>query len=71
MTTKKYKVNKDGCISCWLCVGMCPEVFAFDENNKSYVKEQPSNESTEKDAEAAMNGCPVRVITLETVDDDK
>ena len=60
----KAKVNKNGCISCGLCVNMCPDVFAFGEDGKaeSVVKEIPS--AMEKGALEARDACPVSVIDI-------
>jgi len=33
----KAFVDKEGCISCGICINMCPDVFQFDDNEKSTV----------------------------------
>lgn len=54
----------EGCISCGLCVSVCPEVFKFNEENLSEVYNQPGAEQEEAVREAA-DGCPVNVIEVE------
>lgn len=59
----KVSVDQDGCISCGLCVNLCPEVFEFNEDDVSVVKNQPSESQEETVADAA-DGCPVSVIHI-------
>jgi len=56
------KVNKEKCIGCGLCINLCPEVFEFDENNKSRVKEGPDVEKNKEDIKEAARSCPVTAI---------
>ena len=58
------RVNKDGCISCGICVSICPDVFQFDANGtaESIVDSIPSNKLSE--AEEARDSCPVNVIDI-------
>ncbi|MBR5273045.1 MAG: ferredoxin [Clostridia bacterium] len=60
----KAKVNKDMCISCGICVTVCPEVFAFDDNSlaESIVDEIPKECLSA--AEEARDSCPVSVIDI-------
>ncbi|MCF7820175.1 MAG: ferredoxin [Candidatus Pacebacteria bacterium] len=58
----KVKVDKDKCISCGLCINMCPEVFEFDENSKSSVKNQPKNKEQEDCVQNSISSCPVEAI---------
>ena len=37
-----FKVDKDKCIGCGACVGVCDTVFDFDDDNLAFVKNQPS-----------------------------
>lgn len=59
----KASVNRDTCIGCGLCAGICPEVFAMDDDLIAVVTTQPS-ESTESGAKEAAESCPVDAITL-------
>ncbi|MBP3488729.1 MAG: ferredoxin [Roseburia sp.] len=59
------KVNViEGCISCGLCVSVCPEVFQFNDENVSEVCKQP-DETQEEAVREAADGCPVSVIVVE------
>ncbi len=54
------KVDKNKCIGCALCVTMCPETFAMDENNKSKVIDPKVTPC----AKNAQQNCPVEAISL-------
>jgi len=58
----KLRVDQEGCISCGLCVTICPEVFQLNEDEKSEVIVSPIPEECEAEAEEAMESCPVTVI---------
>lgn len=59
----KARVN-DGCISCGMCIGTCPEVFRFNDEGvaEAYADVAPEYEET---AAQARDDCPVSVIDLE------
>jgi len=57
------KIDKDTCIGDEICVDLCPEVFAMDDEGKAYVK-NPKGCSI-CDCEDAADACPVDAITLE------
>ena len=59
----KAVVNKDGCISCGLCVSTCPEVFSFDEDGYAEATGQITDENFAS-AESARAACPVAVIDI-------
>lgn len=52
---------EDGCISCGLCVEICPEVFEMGEDI-AVVKISPVPEQFVKDTIDAAEQCPVEVI---------
>lgn len=54
----------EGCISCGLCVSVCPEVFRMSDEGVSEVYAQPTPEK-EDDTREAAEGCPVNVIEIE------
>lgn len=58
-------LDRDGCISCGLCVSVCPEVFRMADDGiaEVYVEDVPSEAET--NAVDAQDGCPVSVITVE------
>ena len=58
-------VDQDGCISCGICVNTCPEVFCFNQDNKSAVCRQPEDEQAQQAAQEAADACPVSVIHVE------
>lgn len=59
----KAVVNKDGCISCGLCVSTCPEVFGFDEDGLAEANGQLTDGNFAS-AESARTSCPVSVIDI-------
>ncbi len=59
----KAVVNKDGCISCGLCVSTCPEVFSFDEDGIAEANGK-IDDSNYASAESARSSCPVAVIDI-------
>ncbi|MDP2944505.1 MAG: ferredoxin [bacterium] len=54
------KVDKNKCIGCGLCAGMCPETFRMDLDGKSEVIK---SEVTDCAKNAAAN-CPVEAISV-------
>ena len=34
----KVEINKDLCIGCGNCIGVCPSIFELNEENKSQIK---------------------------------
>ena len=61
----KVKVDTEGCISCGACIAICPSVFKFDDNNKSYVAKQPQTSEEIECAKQSEAACPVMVIHVE------
>lgn len=59
----KAVVNKDGCISCGLCVSTCPEVFSFDEDGIAEATGKLTDDNFAS-AESAKSACPVAVIDI-------
>ena len=37
---KKYRINKDKCTGCGVCVAMCPKAFRLGPDNKSEIISQ-------------------------------
>lgn len=61
----KASIDRDGCISCGLCVTICPEVFRMADDGLAevYVDEVPKE--YEDSANQAAEECPVEVISIE------
>lgn len=55
------KVDQNTCIGCGLCAGMCPDIFAMNEDGKSAPISQENTEAA-KEAAAA---CPVSAISVD------
>jgi len=58
---KKVFVDPDCCISCGLCVSICPGVFKFNDSGKSECYNQDG--AAEAEIQAAIDGCPVQTIS--------
>ena len=56
-------IDRDGCISCGICVETCPEVFYFADDGKAEAK-NPIPSEAESDAIEAKESCPVSVIEI-------
>lgn len=57
----ELKIDRDTCIGCGMCEGICPEVFEMDGESIAVIKGQPT-EATQETAIEAMSGCPVGAI---------
>ena len=61
----KAFVDKDTCIGCWACTGICPEIFDMDDDGLAVaISEEVSAELSDSAAEA-QDSCPVSAITIE------
>lgn len=60
----KATVNKDLCIGCGACTGVCPDVFTFDDDGKAIASGEVTADNKAAAQEAA-DGCPVQAITVE------
>ncbi|MCQ5129501.1 ferredoxin [Butyricicoccus faecihominis] len=61
----EVKIDRDGCISCGLCEGTCPEVFRIADDGLAEVYHQPDDDAQKAGAQEAAGGCPVSVIHTE------
>ena len=59
------KIDRDGCISCGMCVEICPEVFHMGDDGLADVHQNPVPDESEKGAVTAQESCPVSVIHVE------
>ncbi len=64
---KKASVDKDTCISCGLCTGLCSDAFVIGEDGKSEVvlADGIVPEALEAAVEDAAAQCPVQAIKVE------
>jgi len=58
----KVSVDQDVCIGSGNCEATCPEVFEV-RDGKSHVKVATVPENLEKQAQNAVDGCPVQAIS--------
>ncbi|MFR2778779.1 MAG: ferredoxin [Intestinibacter bartlettii] len=58
-------VDRDSCIGCEACVGICPEVFSMDDEGISVAIDGEIVADILESAEEAMECCPVSAITVE------
>ena len=60
----QVSLDIDECIGCQNCVELCPEVFAFDEEEeKAYVLDPDGGDL--ECAEEAADACPASCIDIE------
>lgn len=57
------KIDREGCISCGLCVNTCPEVFSFADDGLAQVCGDANEHKAE--VKASADSCPVNVIHLD------
>ena len=60
---KQPVVDQKCCISCGLCISICPEVFRFNSAGTSECFD-PSG-APEENIQQAIDGCPVQCISWE------
>lgn len=58
-------VVNPGCISCGLCIDLCPEEFEFGPEGTAVPINDPVPEELEGGTEEAAENCPVSVIEIE------
>ena len=60
----KALVDRNACIGCETCVGICPEVFSMDDEGISVAIDEEIGTDVLELAKEAMDDCPVRAITM-------
>ncbi len=60
----KVVIDTDECTGCESCVELCPEVFAFDEDNEIAYVILPEG-GPEDQIQEAIDNCPVECIYWE------
>ncbi|HQA61015.1 MAG: ferredoxin [Tepidanaerobacteraceae bacterium] len=61
----KVYVDQDLCISCGLCIDICPAVFDWNDDGKADVIVDEVPADAEDDAREAMESCPSEAIKEE------
>lgn len=61
----KGYVDKDTCIGCGLCPGICPEVFDMDSDGKAVAIDKDIPDDAQDSAKDAEEQCPVDAIKVE------
>lgn len=61
----KAIVNQEECISCGMCIDICPEVFSYNEEDKSQAIDEEVPDKLEEKTLEAKNSCPVDAIQAE------
>jgi len=56
------QVDQDLCISCGLCVSNCPDVFAWNRDDKAEAVQNPVAAENEDCCREAIDGCPTQAI---------
>ncbi len=60
----KAIVDKDTCISCELCVDICPEVFRMDDDGFAEAYAEIAPDAADRAVEA-RDSCPSESISIE------
>jgi ferredoxin len=61
----KALVDQDTCIGCGMCIDICPEVFKYNDEDKSESILNEVPEHLKDKANEAAEVCPVEAIVLE------
>lgn len=61
----KAFVDKDICIGCGACTGICPEIFDMDDDGLAIAIKDELKSELEDSAVEAQDGCPVSAIIIE------
>jgi ferredoxin len=60
----KGYVDKDTCIGCGLCEGICPKIFKMEDDGKAVGVDIEIEDSILDDAKEAESQCPVEAIEV-------
>jgi len=57
-----YRINKEKCIGCGMCVSLCSGIFELKEDGKSSIKEGADLNTDKECVKQAVESCPVGAI---------
>lgn len=57
-------VDKDTCIGCGMCPGICPEIFEMDDDGKAKALDKEITDDLVESAKDAEMQCPVSAIKV-------
>ena len=55
-------VDQDLCISCGACIGICPDVYVWNDDEKADVTVDPIPEDMQEEAKDGQEACPTEAI---------
>lgn len=58
----EVKVDQDLCISCGLCVSSCPDIFAWNTDDKAEAVKEKVDDDLEECVQDAADDCPTDAI---------
>ena len=58
------RVNRAICRGHGVCCALSPDLFFFDENDRSYVKDEHVEVGREDDVRTAADNCPEQAIEI-------
>lgn len=60
----RVRVNQSLCRGHGVCCGLSPDIFLFDANERSYVKDEHFELGRQEDVRAAADNCPEQAIDV-------
>lgn len=61
----KVHIDREKCIGCGLCAGICTDVFKMNSEGIAEVKNDADFKKNEKGIREAAESCPVEAIEVE------
>lgn len=58
-------VDQDLCISCGMCIDICPNVFSYNSDNKSIAIDTDIPSEYIAETQESRDACPVDAISIE------